>query len=114
MPRQKTAKTAKTAGNGTKTTTRKPPAKAAAATKKATRTAKATATTRKKTAKKSTGTRRSRMAESELVISADERRQWIAEAAYLRAEARGFVGGDTTRDWLEAESEVDARISAHN
>ena len=25
----------------------------------------------------------------------------------LRAEARGFVGGDATVDWLEAEHEVD-------
>jgi hypothetical protein len=32
----------------------------------------------------------------------------IAEAAYFRAEARGFQGGDSVRDWLEAEAEVDA------
>jgi hypothetical protein len=32
----------------------------------------------------------------------------IAEAAYFRAEARGFEGGDSVRDWLEAEAEVDA------
>jgi len=39
---------------------------------------------------------------------ADVRRRMIAEAAYFRAEARGFQGGDALRDWLEAEAEVDA------
>lgn len=39
---------------------------------------------------------------------ADVRRRMIAEAAYFRAEARVFQGGDSVRDWLEAEAEVDA------
>lgn len=30
----------------------------------------------------------------------------IAEAAYLRAEKRGFVGGQELDDWLEAEAEI--------
>jgi hypothetical protein len=34
----------------------------------------------------------------------------IAEAAYFRAERRGFSGGDAVRDWCEAEAEVDARL----
>jgi uncharacterized coiled-coil DUF342 family protein len=34
----------------------------------------------------------------------------IAEAAYFRAERRGFNGGDAVRDWCEAEGEVDARL----
>jgi hypothetical protein len=34
----------------------------------------------------------------------------IAEAAYFRAERRGFDGGDAVRDWCEAEAEVDARL----
>jgi hypothetical protein len=33
----------------------------------------------------------------------------IADAAYFRAEQRGFQGGDPLRDWLQAEAEVDAR-----
>jgi hypothetical protein len=38
----------------------------------------------------------------------------IAEAAYLRAERRGFAGGsDKEReDWLMAEAEVDALLKA--
>jgi hypothetical protein len=39
-------------------------------------------------------------------IDTATRRQMIAEFAYLRAEARGFTGGDPQQDWLEAEKEV--------
>ena len=38
----------------------------------------------------------------------------IAEAAYLRAERRGFAPGYETEDWLAAEIETDALLrSAH-
>nr|WP_305775476.1 DUF2934 domain-containing protein [Ferrovum sp.] len=37
----------------------------------------------------------------------------IAVAAYYRAERRGFNGGDTLADWLEAEAEVDALLQPH-
>jgi chromosome segregation ATPase len=36
----------------------------------------------------------------------------IAEAAYYRAERRGFIIGDTAQDWLDAEAEID-RILQH-
>ena len=37
-----------------------------------------------------------------------ERRQvMIAEAAYFRAERRGFEAGHALEDWLAAEAEVD-------
>ena len=47
-------------------------------------------------------------------ISEDVRRGMIAEAAYLRAERRGFTGGpDKEReDWILAEAEVDALLKA--
>jgi hypothetical protein len=45
-------------------------------------------------------------------ISADDRRAMIAEAAYLRAERRGFASGHETEDWLAAELEVDALLKA--
>ena len=35
----------------------------------------------------------------------DWHRQMIQEAAYFRAERRGFVGGDPVADWLAAEAE---------
>lgn len=38
------------------------------------------------------------------------RRTMIAEAAYFKAEKRGFAPGSEERDWLEAEREVDARL----
>jgi hypothetical protein len=41
------------------------------------------------------------------------RQQMIAEAAYFRAEKRGFSRGEEFRDWLEAEAEVDQRLRKH-
>jgi hypothetical protein len=37
----------------------------------------------------------------------------IAERAFLRAERRGFQGGDPVTDWLESEKEVDGLLSRH-
>jgi Skp family chaperone for outer membrane proteins len=34
----------------------------------------------------------------------------IAEAAYFRAERRGFNGGDPLVDWVEAEAEINAQL----
>jgi Protein of unknown function (DUF2934) len=36
----------------------------------------------------------------------------IAEAAYWRAERRGFTAGHELEDWLAAEKEVDGEIAA--
>ncbi len=44
------------------------------------------------------------------VVTDDERRRLIAEAAYLAAERRSFRGGSAERDWLDAEAEIDARL----
>ena len=47
----------------------------------------------------------------ELSGAAAERRQsMIREAAYFRAQRRGFVGGNAVDDWLEAEAEVDRML----
>jgi hypothetical protein len=35
-----------------------------------------------------------------------DRQRHLAEAAYYRAERRGFVPGCEVQDWLEAEKEV--------
>ena len=43
-------------------------------------------------------------------VSADERREMIQEAAYLRAERRGFANGDPVTDWLDAEAEINAHF----
>jgi len=45
-------------------------------------------------------------------VSQDQRRGMIAEAAYLRAERRGFAAGGEHEDWLAAEAEVDQLLKA--
>lgn len=44
-------------------------------------------------------------------ISAEERWNMIAEAAYRRAAKREFVGGDLVEDWSRAEADIDARLA---
>ena len=57
------------------------------------------------------GTRTSRTPSAQRVpVNAEERRLMIAEAAYLRAERRGFTPGHETEDWLAAEMDVDALL----
>jgi hypothetical protein len=46
------------------------------------------------------------------MVTPDMRRGMIAEAAYLRAEKRGFAPGHEDEDWLAAEAEVDQLLSA--
>ena len=43
-------------------------------------------------------------------VSAEERRRLIAEAAYFKAERRGFAEGGELDDWVEAEAEIDALL----
>lgn len=45
--------------------------------------------------------------EAELHARAARRRARIEEAAYYRAERRGFAPGGEELDWLEAEAEID-------
>ncbi len=49
-----------------------------------------------------------------ITVSAEARRAMIEQAAYLRAERRGFASGDEVEDWLAAEAEVDALLRAGN
>ncbi len=50
----------------------------------------------------------------ETKIPATQRPAWIAEAAYYRAERRGFQGGCPVEDWLAAEREIDLRSPTAN
>ena len=45
-------------------------------------------------------------------VEPEIRYQMIAEAAYYRAQARGFAGGEEmhTQDWLEATAEIDRML----
>ena len=44
-------------------------------------------------------------------ITAQERQQWLATAAYFKAQRRGFTPGQEASDWLEAELEIAALVS---
>ncbi|MAT65974.1 MAG: hypothetical protein CMN57_10055 [Gammaproteobacteria bacterium] len=78
------------------TSRRKPPASPAK-----TAGSPAKRTTASGSGKKAAGTR----------ITPERRHEMIAEAAYLRAESRGFAPADPVHDWLMAEQEVDARLT---
>lgn len=45
------------------------------------------------------------------LIQPERQRALIAEAAYFRAERRGFESGHELEDWCIAESEVNARLA---
>jgi len=44
-------------------------------------------------------------------ISKEVRSQWIATAAYFKAERRGFLPGHEAQDWREAEIEIEVRLA---
>jgi hypothetical protein len=44
---------------------------------------------------------------AEVILERNVRHEQIAQAAYFRAERRGFKAGHELDDWLAAESEVD-------
>ncbi|HSD59668.1 MAG TPA: DUF2934 domain-containing protein [Burkholderiales bacterium] len=45
-------------------------------------------------------------------ISPERRHEMIAEAAYFRAERRGFAPGAESADWLESEAEIEELLAA--
>jgi len=45
-------------------------------------------------------------------VPEEDRRRFIAEAAYFKAEKRGFSEGRELADWIEAEAEIDALLDA--
>jgi hypothetical protein len=44
-------------------------------------------------------------------MTADQRQSMIQTAAYLRAEKRGFQGGNPVQDWVDAEHEIDGSLN---
>ena len=44
-------------------------------------------------------------------VSNEEKHQLIAEAAYFRAERRSFAPGYELEDWLNAEAEIEIKLS---
>lgn len=45
-------------------------------------------------------------------VSPERRFEMISEAAYFRAERRGFAPGAESRDWLESEAEIEELLAA--
>lgn len=45
-------------------------------------------------------------------IIAGDRHSKLAEAAYVRAEQRGFAPGHELEDWLAAEPEIDQQLGS--
>lgn len=91
----------------------KKPAGAKGAAKKAAGQAnaqkEAPSTSRKTITKKTAGSQV--QLDTHSAVTSEERQKMIAEAAYLRAEKRGFAGGDPAEDWLIAEAEIDKILS---
>lgn len=63
-----------------------------------------------------TPTRRMRATQAEpaggrAAVSPEQRRAMIAQAAYYRAEQRGFAPGAELEDWLAAEAEIDRALA---
>jgi DUF2934 family protein len=44
-------------------------------------------------------------------VPPEERQRMVEEAAYYRAERRGFQGGSPEEDWLAAEAEIDTALT---
>lgn len=42
-----------------------------------------------------------------VAVSSEQRRDYVAVAAYYIAARRGFAAGDPMQDWVQAEAEVD-------
>ena len=62
--------------------------------------------------KQAKGKKRSKRTADASVDSSHQRQRMIAEAAYYKAERRGFQQGAALLDWLEAEREVDRTMPA--
>jgi DUF2934 family protein len=69
-----------------------------------------TLTTRKRTPRKSDAETSEAASTFNQFVGPEQRAALIAEAAFFRAEKRGFAPGHEVADWLAAESEVDARL----
>lgn len=46
------------------------------------------------------------------LLAPQDRMRFIAEAAYFKAEQRGFAEGGELEDWIEAEAEIDALLDS--
>lgn len=64
----------------------------------------------KKPAAKKTSAKAPAKGNGQTAITPEQRYRMICDAAYYRAERRGFVGGNPYEDWVAAEAEIDALL----
>lgn len=72
---------------------------------------KPAARTKKAKPAKATAKRRASSKPEKVNLSPELRETMIREAAYYRAEKRGFQGGDPLADWLSSEEEVNTALA---
>jgi hypothetical protein len=72
---------------------------------------KSAGATKKARQTKTTPKRRASSPVEKVSLSPVLREEMIREAAYYRAEKRGFQGGDPLADWLASEEEVNTALS---
>ena len=65
-------------------------------------------------ARTTTNTTQSSPKSTNETMTADQRQSMIQTAAYLRAEKRGFQGGNPVQDWVDAEHEIDATLTGNS
>lgn len=110
--------TAKTAVKAATTKTAQTKAKAATNRSTATRSARSTTRSVKapavaKDTVRTTKSLRSEVAHSTprvATMATEDWRHMVAEAAYFKAQARGFANGSPVEDWLAAESEIEHQV----
>jgi hypothetical protein len=67
-------------------------------------------TGRKRAPRKSVAAPKAEIESLTRFVGPEQRAALIAEAAFFRAEKRGFAPGSEVADWLAAEAEVDATL----
>ena len=110
----KNGKKTDTKKNITKKGSKKAVAKKSAAKSAVKNTASKKSVVKKSTIKKKSNTSKADKSNVDLNISSEERQHMIAEAAYRRAEKRGFITGGENQDWFDAEKEIDAMLIGKN
>ena len=62
--------------------------------------------------KKTTSAKSAVGSKKKMELNSEQRYRMIAEAAYYRAEKRGFEGGNSAQDWIDAEAEINQLLSS--
>ncbi|MCA9583533.1 MAG: DUF2934 domain-containing protein, partial [Myxococcales bacterium] len=90
-----------------------PKATASAVAKRSSVVESDTASVRRATSpKKAAAPKKAQGPGTDRMLSAEEYRARVAEAAYFRAEGRGFEPGHELEDWVQAEQDISSQLQA--